>query len=702
MRFALFLTASTLGVAAEYSTYIGDQYPRTVASMTTDASGNTYVVGNRSTSSGPLSLELTLELVAVNNAISPFYYSPFPDDVFITKLDPSGKVLFTNVFAGKGYDSAASVAVDPSGNIYIAGFTTSVDFPVSNALQPQPAPNGAGFIVKLSPDGRTILYSTYFGGVEGSTAIRAVTTDASGNLYLSGSTTSSDFPHTTGLPLASSRSKTPAVFIASISAAGDKVLFSGTMTGTQCGSRVNPCGPNFFATQGLGIALDQAGNVYFGGNANVVDLPTTAGAFLHTGYGAFVGKINAGGTGLAYLTYLDSPASGMTLLYSLAVDAAGNAYLAGSTSNAKFPATSGALQTTLAGANNAFVAKLKPDGSALVWATYLGGTGSELAEWIAVDAAGNAWVCGTTTSPAFANGQGWSQGGDFLVELNPIGTALIYSARYPFGAVDQAVALDKSLLIHTAGFNGIVSAIASTGSPASRTFGVVNAAAGSLSGRIAPAEVISIFGPGIGPATAAAVTPVNGFYPKTFAGVQVSINGKNMPLLYLSANQINAVVPMGLATSLGATIRVTNGTTVYPDYPVWIDDSTPGAFPGVLNQDGTINSQTNPARDGSTVTIYATGWQSDFSPLADGQVATGAQDACKNNCYLSVYGSYTISSFDLLYAGAAPGIVAGVTQFNIRFGGIKGAPGAFTANFVIGGSASFVQAVWVTPKTSME
>ena len=92
---------------------------------------------------------------------------------------------------------------------------------------------------------------------------------------------------------------------------------------------------------------------------------------------------------------------------------------------------------------------------------------------------------------------------------------------------------------------------------------------------MSPAEVISIYGPGIGPPTAATASPVNGFYPKTFAGVQVTINGIDMPLLYVSANQINAVVPMGLATGAAATVRVINGTTVSAGYPVWILESAP-------------------------------------------------------------------------------------------------------------------------------
>jgi uncharacterized protein (TIGR03437 family) len=139
---------------------------------------------------------------------------------------------------------------------------------------------------------------------------------------------------------------------------------------------------------------------------------------------------------------------------------------------------------------------------------------------------------------------------------------------------------------------------------------------------------------------------------------------------------------MEAETGAGATVRVINGSTVSPDYPVWIVASAPQVFPTVLNQDGTINSQKNPARSGSIVSYYATGWQSDFSPLADGQVATAADDACDGSCQGA-------ASFTVVYGGAAPGIVAGVTQFNVRISLNPVASGTFEASIFLG------QLVWV-------
>lgn len=714
MRFALFLI-STLAIAGDFTTSLGDTYPYMISAITTDSAGNTYVVGSRALT-GAAAFR-----IGTDGTAAPLG-SP-ATDVFVSKLDPNGQLLFTDTFAGKGVDTGTAIAVDPSGNIYIAGTTTSNDFPLSKALQTQPSPYGTGFVMKLTNDGSTILYSTYFGGVQGMTSVNALTADTSGNLYLTGTTFASDFPHTAGMPSATVMQNgvpyadieeaTSAAFVASIDASGDKILFAGTVGGTaaNCAAGTLVCSGSIISTAGLAIALDASRNVYFGGNTNATDLPTTSAAFLQQGIGAFAGKVSAGGTGLAYLTYLGAAAelrgpipNGANLLSAFSVDSAGNAYLAGNTGDPKFPATPGAYQTAFAGGpldefgipanTDGFVAKLKPDGSALVWATYLGGSGSDAVIALAVDPAGKVWAAGTTASPTFPNAQGWTQGGDFLVQFNSTGSALSYSALYPVGTVEQSVALDPFGLVDAAGMNGFVSAINPNAAPTMKIFDFGNAFGGSATARIAPAEVISIYGPGIGPVTAAAATPSNGFYPTTFNGVQVQINGMNMPLLYVSANQINAVVPMEVATGAGATVRVINGAAVSPAYPVWIVPEAPQAFPTVLNRDGTVNSQSNPAHSGSVITFYATGWQSDFSPLADGQVATAAQAISSGNCCVAIQG---VSSATVLYAGDAPGIVAGVSQFNIQLGAVSvvGQVG-FSVNFP---SAIYQvnQSVWVAP-----
>jgi len=724
MRFILFLITS-LAIAGDFTTSLGDAYPYMISAITTDSAGNTYVVGSRAF--GGVGLIIGGISTTPPVVTSPaFYYGG--SDVFLSKLDPNGNLVFTDTFAGKRVDTGTAIALDPFGNIYIAGTTTSNDFPLSKALQTQPSTYGTGFIMKLSNDGSTILYSTYFGGVQGMTAVNAMTTDAAGNLYLAGTTFASDFPHTAGMP-SSAVSQiglgyvgppvTSGAFVASIDPTGDKILFAGTVAGTQtsCAGGFHDCMATVVSTTGISISLDASRNVYFGGNTNTFDLPTTSAAFLQAGMGAFAGKIAAGGTGLAYLTYLgraDELAqgplfSGANLLSSLTADSSGNVYLAGNTGDPKFPATPGAYQTTFAGGpvdqfgipanTDGFVAKLKPDGSGLLWATYLGGSSNDAVISIAVDAGGNVLASGDTASATFPNAQGWTQGGDFLVEFNSTGSALSYSALYPVGTVEQSVALDPSGLVHVAGMNGFVSAIAPHATPSMKIFDLGNAFGGATTARIAPGELISIYGPGIGGTNpfGAVIPPVNGFYPRTADGVQVTINGMNMPLFYVSTNQINAVVPISLSTGMGATVRVIAGTSVSPAFPVWLVPSAPQAYPTVLNQDGTINSKTNPAKGGSTITFYATGWPSNFSGLADGQVATVALDSCLGACQVSATSNVYSPTASVTYGGVAPGIVAGVTQFNVRLGAIPALYGTFQFNFLLTGPSSVTQSVWVAP-----
>ena len=386
-------------------------------------------------------------------------------------------------------------------------------------------------------------------------------------------------------------------------------------------------------------------------------------------------------------------------------DSAGNAYIAGTTGDPNFPVTPGAFQTAFAGGpvntfgvpanTDGFVAKLNPGGSALVWATYLGGAGNDAVNSIAVDAAGDVWATGNTASTAFPNAQGWSKGGDFLAEFGPSGATLPFSARYPNGTVGKAVALDTTTLIHTTGATGIVSEIASTTPPSAKIFGVGNVIGGSLAGRVAPAEVISIYGPNIGPATAVTATPTGGFLPTTLGGIQVFIGGTPAPLLYVSAGQINAVVPMGLTIQSASTIRIASTSVVTtPLFRLWIDTSDGELFPGVLNQNGSLNSQANPAKLGSVVFFYATGFQTYFANLVDGQIATQAEAIfCPD-------GTCVASKGTILYEGAAPGIVAGVTQINLQLNAsgpqVVSVTGLQEVSILLEDFNTFVT-LWVTP-----
>ena len=222
--------------AGEYTTYIGESYDYHVARILTDAGGNTYVAGSRTFHIGGSAV----------NAIS-------LNDVFIKKLDSSGKTILFTTLTGKGNDSAAGLALDAAGNIYVAGSTSSPDLPLRNALQSTP---GQGFLTKFSPDGSQMLYSTYFPA-----PISALAVDGTGNMYITGYTRAPGFPLTPGLPAGQGGFGVPIVtgaFFTKIAAAGDKILYSGVLTGQEknCGC-CSSCFLSSRDTMGVAIALDR-------------------------------------------------------------------------------------------------------------------------------------------------------------------------------------------------------------------------------------------------------------------------------------------------------------------------------------------------------------------------------------------------------------------------------------------------------------
>jgi uncharacterized protein (TIGR03437 family) len=649
MRTLLILVAS-LASAADFTTALSDAYPYTISAIATDAADYTYVVGSR---------QIGAPTIAYISSTPPTIQNLSGTDVFVSKLDPSGKLLFTDTFAGKGSDQGLAIALDPSGNIYIAGSTTSSDFPLSKALQTQASSTGTGFIMKLSNDGSTILYSTYFGGTQGSTAISALATDAKGNIYLTGATTATDFPHTAGMPWSPILATDTGVFFASISAAGDKILYAGAVVSGPIPIPGGTTSPN-----AAGVAVDALGNAYFAGTlGGGSSLPTTAGVLMPTGqYTGFAMKLSP--TGVSYATYLPWPVSAMAL------DGSGDLYLGVSPPR-----------------GNSSVSKLNSGATAILWSDSLP---AQSVNSIAVDAAGNAWVGGTGAVTTFPN-QGWSSGTDYLGEVN-VPNNTVYSATYPNGTVAQAVSVDPSGLLHAAGSNGFVSTINPGLPEAPRIFGFQNAFGGNITARLAPGEVISIYGPGIGPVTPVTATPANGFYPKTLAGIQVTFNGVAAPLLYAGPNQINAVVPMGVTVKTAAIVQVGSG----PAYPVWIDAGEAMAYPVVLNQDGSVNSYLNPAIFSSVVSVYATGWQSSFPGLADGQIATTAAFDCPACTATVITSGFPWSPF-VVYSGAAPGIVAGVSQINLNVNYADGAIDGTYTYVITNLNTSFTVRVNVAP-----
>jgi hypothetical protein len=504
-----------------YSTYLGGSYRDEGDGIAVDSAGNAYVTGLTTSFDFP-----------TKNPLQPTFGGSA--DVFVSKIDPTGSALVYSTYLGgsgdglgcSGHDAGSGIAVDSAGNAYVTGLTCSTDFPTMNPFQPA---NGGGadgedaFVAKINPTGSALVYSTYLGGSgdEGGTSIAV---DSVGHAYVTGGTNSTDFP--TKNPLQASNPGGVA-FVTKINTSGSALVYS-TYLGGSGGSG------------GGSIAVDSAHNVYVTGIAgsNFPTMnpfqPNFGGGDYHCNGDAFVTKINATGSALIYSTYLGG--SGCDGGSGIAVDSAGSAYVTGSTYSTDFPIVK-ALQSAYGGDLDAFVAKINPSGSALVYSTYLGGKFTDLGSGIAVDSAGEAYVTGGTFSPNFPlagslEPGGKGTGGTFVSKLNTSGSAFVYSSLL-------SVSLDNSgtgIAVDSAG-NAYV-----TGLTTSFDFPTKNPLQAAYGGGVSDAFVAKIY-------IAAATT--------------TKLLSSPNPSTYGQAVTFTAVITSGLgAPPDGETITLMKGTTI--------------------------------------------------------------------------------------------------------------------------------------------
>jgi hypothetical protein len=347
-------------------------------------------------------------------------------------IDPA--LVYSTYLGGSNSDFANGIAADSSGNVYVTGETNSPDFPTANPLQASLAGLLDAFVTKLSWNGTSLsmVYSTYLGGgYTGSGANTSISTgiavDSSGNAYITGFTTSPNFP--TANAIQDGLAGLENGFVAELNAEGSALVYCTYLGGS-------------LFDYGQGIAVDHAGNAYVTGMTGSADFPTANayqsanGSATSPHANAFVAKLNWSGSALSlvYSTYLGGSTSDSG--QGIAVDSAGNAYITGSTLSKDFPTTPGAFQTSLAGAQNAFVSKLSWNGNvlALAYSTFLGGSFVDTSNSIAVDSSANAYVTGYTLSSDFptvaplpSSSPSSFVGGAFVSKLNPTGSSLVYS-----------------------------------------------------------------------------------------------------------------------------------------------------------------------------------------------------------------------------------------------------------------------------------
>jgi uncharacterized protein (TIGR03437 family) len=651
-----------------YSSYLGGSGFDHGNAIAVDANGNIYVAGGTGSANFP----------GVNGAQRNF--GGFFDG-FIAKFNPGGtSLIYATYLGGNRQDACLSLAVDSSGSAFVTGITDSLNFPTASALQ---ASYGGGdfdaFVAKLNPSGSTLTWSTYLGGNDDDQAY-AIAVDSAGLAYVAGRTESLNFPK--------AQARQPAygggvdAFVTKFNAAGSALLYSSYLGGNEI-------------EFGTGIAVDANSNIYVAGITDSLNFPTVQPLQANFGGGSadvFVTKLNADLASYGYSTYLGGSEDDRIAVpgNSIAVDQNGNVFLMGFTRSANFPVAN-ALQLAFAGASDAFVTKLNPSGSALVYSTYLGGSDQEnvgndgfLNHDIAVDAAGNAYVIGTTRSTNFplAHATQQSFGGlsdAFVAKLNATGSALVYST-YLGGSNHEdglSIAVDAIGNAYVSGWT--VSGNFPTAGASQPNYGggetdafvvrlnadAVTVSAASFSGAaIASKAIVAAFGPNLATTTAlASSVPL----PTTLAGTSVKIRDsagaeRAAPLFFVSQGQVNCQIPDGTAAG-PASVTVTSGDGRVSSAVIQVVTAAPSLF--TANASGSGAAAAVDAFTGATGPFNAKRANGEPNIISVFGTGLGA-DATDVDGNVSVEAKINGNAVTVLYAGRAPGFV-GLNQFNVVF-----------------------------------
>jgi hypothetical protein len=443
-----------------------------------DDAGNAHVVGSTMSDDFPIT----------SGAIQENFVG-YQADAFYTVLAPSGTIVYSSYFGGIDTERAKTIAVAGSGTVCIAGGTAPYntthqpDFPTFNAMQPNFGGKSDGFIVKIAYDSATpantsLIFSTYFGGTDGD-GIAGIALDDAENIYITGTTSSSNLPGASLSPIQPSFAGTYDAFVAKINAAGTNIVYATYLGGTRydIGKAI---GVNAWGEASV------AGDVMppSSGGYNSFPLVNPIQGFPGGGqYDAFVTKINSTGTAIVYSTFLGGSLS--DIVRDIAVDSLGSTFVAGETWSADFPIVNPipGHATILGDSGNemdGFITRLSPLGSTLIYSTYLGGdgdnvigndnAGTDSIHGIAVDDTGTAWVTGMTTSHSFPGAVGYDKLTDgFISKISddsPVPPE-ISSVTPQAGAVDVPISSIVSATfmadMEISSFNGNMTLVTSSG-----------------------------------------------------------------------------------------------------------------------------------------------------------------------------------------------------------------------------------------------
>lgn len=485
-----------------YSSYLGGSGDDQGFDIVIDSQGNAYVTGSTESSDFPTTAGVFQSELAVGAT----------QNAFVTKFNSLGTALvYSTYLGGGGFDAGNAIAVNSDGQAYITGETSSADFPITaGAFQSIPASVGQnGFVTQLNSSGSDLIYSTFLGGNGLINRCTGIAIDVGGNAYVTGNTTSINFP-TTSEAFQTTTAASISGFATKLNSNGTNLIYSTYLraeAGTQSG--------------GLGITIDSAGYAYVTGFTDGENFPTTIGAFQTipgsgVGIDAFITKLNQSGTGLIYSTYLGGNAQDFAT--SIAIDEEGNAYVAGQTSSSNFPVTEGAFQTTFPiSSTQAFVTKLNSTGTALYYSTFLGGSIENSALDIKIDGDGHAYVVGSTTSPDFpitmnaiqTTMLGIETG--FITKFNSMGSDLLYSTYFGGATATnnemRAVALDVKNNAYVTGFTDATDFPTTSGAFQTEHGGALDAFVAQLA---IGAPTVTTVSPQVGPVTGGTAVIITG------------------------------------------------------------------------------------------------------------------------------------------------------------------------------------------------
>lgn len=415
-----------------YSTYLGGLQSDGARGIYVDNLGNQYIAGFTASSSFPIS-----------NALQPDYGGG-TFDAYVSKINPTGTGFIYSTFLGSsGDDRVSKLQVNSLGEVYLAGRTNSTTFPTLNPIQASFGGGSSdGFVAKLNATGSALVFSTYLGG-DGQDEPSDLELDYSGNIFIDGITQSSNYPTVNAYQ--ATLNGIQDAFLTKISSQGTNISYSTYFGGSA-------------ADTGYGLAVDSAGNAYISGYTLSQDIPVQNAIQATFGGGegdAYVTKFSVAGTSLVFSTYLGG--SGNDVGENCSVDSTGRLYVTGYTSSTNFP-THTPIQATNHGSDDVFFARLSSNGSALEYSTYYGGSLSDIGSSPKFDAEGNLYLIGYTEStnfPTLNPVQATNAGGidAFIIKADPAGSAILYATYLGGSNTDYGIdlAVDNNFSVYAMG-----------------------------------------------------------------------------------------------------------------------------------------------------------------------------------------------------------------------------------------------------------